>query len=193
MYCRNCGKQIDDNADVCKYCGRFTNDRLIASDNSQKISGSLIPTILMLVYTILLFIPIVYSETYWCAETPGVGIYSKGWTAGANVFSTGSPLLAVIVTLLSVLSAVVLVSLYLGKKSDLILKGLYLPIVIAVVYGLLSIVTFATHIPNGTPGGTASAGYYGYIEFGASWGFYINSILLIVACIMCIKLSKEVK
>lgn len=28
MYCKNCGKQIDDNADVCIHCGVATNKNI---------------------------------------------------------------------------------------------------------------------------------------------------------------------
>ncbi len=193
MYCKNCGKQIDDKADVCMYCGKFTNSQITSSNVSVKNSGALIPLILMIVYTAVLFIPIVYNQTYWKANTPGVGIYSRGWTAGGGIFSVGLSFLSVVVLLLSILAVVVLVLAYLGNKSDLITKGLYSPIVVTVIFIVFSLIAFSRTIPNGEPGGTASAGYYGYLAFGPSFGFFIECILLIVSCVMCIKLSKELK
>ena len=191
MYCKNCGKQIDDKADVCMYCGKFTNSQPVSTSVNDKNSGALIPLILMIVYTAVLFIPIVYSQTYWKADTPGVGIYSRGWTVGGGIFSVGSPFLAVVVLALSIIAVIVLALAYLGKKSDLISKGLYSPIVVTVFFIVFSLISFGKTIPNGEPGGTASAGYYGYMAFGPSFGFFIECILLIVSCVMCIKLSKD--
>lgn len=193
MYCKNCGKQIDDKADVCMYCGKFTNSQTTTSSVSDKNSGALIPLILMIVYTAVLFIPIVYSQTYWKADIPGIGIYTRTWTTGAGIFSVDSPFLAFIVLALSIISVVMLVLTYLGKKSDLITKGLYSPIVVTALFMLFSIIVGSTSVPNGEPGGTATAGYYGYLKYGLSFGFYIECILLIVSCVMCIKLSKEMK
>ena len=37
MYCKNCGKQINDNADLCTYCGVFTDRGL---QRTGKISST---------------------------------------------------------------------------------------------------------------------------------------------------------
>ncbi len=36
MYCRNCGKEIDDNAVVCVYCGVATGNPALVCDNTGK-------------------------------------------------------------------------------------------------------------------------------------------------------------
>lgn len=37
MYCRNCGKQIEDNAVVCPYCGVLTHDVQPAQQQAQPV------------------------------------------------------------------------------------------------------------------------------------------------------------
>lgn len=36
MYCRNCGKEINDNADVCLNCGAATNKTTANQSNTQQ-------------------------------------------------------------------------------------------------------------------------------------------------------------
>lgn len=42
MFCKNCGKQIDDNANFCEYCGNSTSDNpiMFASENNPASNKS---------------------------------------------------------------------------------------------------------------------------------------------------------
>lgn len=62
MYCKKCGKEIDDNSEFCKYCGCHVND--------NKGSGVIgIPTIWLMLYftglAILLFLAIAIDGKDW--------------------------------------------------------------------------------------------------------------------------------
>lgn len=38
MFCKNCGKEIDDNAAVCAYCGRTVNAQQLSTKPTNKIA-----------------------------------------------------------------------------------------------------------------------------------------------------------
>ena len=39
MFCKNCGKEIDDNATVCVYCGVATGKQATVLEESKKANG----------------------------------------------------------------------------------------------------------------------------------------------------------
>lgn len=39
MFCKNCGKEIDDNATVCVYCGIATGNQATVLEESKKANG----------------------------------------------------------------------------------------------------------------------------------------------------------
>jgi len=39
MYCRKCGKQIDDNADICIHCGKPTKEQATPKDPNSSLSS----------------------------------------------------------------------------------------------------------------------------------------------------------
>ncbi len=52
MYCKNCGKEIDDNADVCIYCGSFTKSE-VEEDNGGfgwSLLGCCVPIVGLILY-----------------------------------------------------------------------------------------------------------------------------------------------
>lgn len=54
MYCRNCGKEIDDNADVCIYCGRSQKDNRIEDNGGcgWTLLGLCIPLVGFILYLV---------------------------------------------------------------------------------------------------------------------------------------------
>lgn len=99
MFCKNCGKQIDDKADVCIYCGISTgnnNSSLNSIDNPSHLPG-IAGCCFPLVGIILYFM--------WKDEKPKSASLVIKWTlAGIAIGFIGSIIYVIFIILLGALS-----------------------------------------------------------------------------------------
>lgn len=157
-------------------------------------TASLTALILLSLFVLLSFMPIVFGEIYWKASTPGVGHYSQVSNSGISFFSNVAlpgffTWIAVFILVFSVFGIVILLMQYIGKSNKLTCFSRYVAIIPTVLFIVLSVLVFLKHVPYGTGEGTATSGYYGYWTYVPAWGFYIECALLIATSVICM-LSK---
>lgn len=144
----------------------------------------LISFILLCVFIVISFLPIIFMESYWKADTPGRGIYTHKWDALCSMFGLGNEILGVLVLLFAAVGVVVLILQFTGNTKPSLAKLTLAPLVALLFFAVLSIVNISTTVPNGTPYGTATLGYNGYFSHSFGWGWYIAAALLIATSVM---------
>ena len=143
-----------------------------------KKTASLICFILLGVFVMIAFVPYVFEVTYWSADIPGVGIYTKGFTEDLNMFAA----LGVggwLTLLLAMGGIAMLVLQFIRIKSGVIRLLTSLAPLSALVYFISSVVFLLSTIPDGDPVGTATLGKYGYYEPGMGYGFFLQCALML--------------
>ena len=73
----------------------------------MKKKFNLISSVLMVIFTVFMFMPVIYTMEYYKNDVPGVGAASKAWEVGVSIVEL-NPLLTTLIIILSVLSIVVL-------------------------------------------------------------------------------------
>ena len=102
MYCKNCGKEIDDNAIVCIHCGSTVSDNPKKSSSTQQIDEGATPALQILSFLIplvglILFI-VYYQDNPTKANECGkmaligfiLGIVLYGCAVGCTAASVSS-------------------------------------------------------------------------------------------------------
>lgn len=58
MFCKNCGKEINDNAVICPYCGVATGKNMPAASGSERSTGSSTNGFAIAGFVLSFFIPL---------------------------------------------------------------------------------------------------------------------------------------
>ena len=56
MFCNNCGKEINNNAAICPYCGVVANKQALAPEQRQRNTIAIVCYIMSFFYDIVVFI-----------------------------------------------------------------------------------------------------------------------------------------
>ena len=144
----------------------------------KKKTASLISFILLGVFVLISFVPYVFELTYWSADIPGVGIYSKAYTVDLNMISAlgfGGWL-----TLLLAMGGIAMLVLqFVRIKSGVIRLLTWMAPLSALVYFISSAAFLLNTIPDGDPVGTATAGKYGYSSPDMGYLFFVQCALML--------------
>ena len=159
----------------------------------NKKTASMVAYVLLSTFVTMCFMPIMLIEEYWKADMPGVGVYSH-YTSNDSLVSLvelKNNFLIYIVVVTLIMSIVGLVLQYSGKEDPIIDKLNFMPVISLALLIIFLITYLSGSIPNGTPAGTASSGYYGYYTFSFGWGMYIGIAIMIVGSIISLLIGKE--
>ncbi len=77
MFCKTCGKEINDNAVICPNCGCSTNNKPI-----QQTGGESKKTLGILLGLFLGLIGLIIGLVMFQSETEERATFMKGWTIG---------------------------------------------------------------------------------------------------------------
>lgn len=107
------------------------------------------------------------------------------------MFSIDESVLAVIVVVLCVISIGVYILSFLDKSNAFTKYGMCVPILSMVLFVVLGVIVSGKRVPNGGAiEGYETWGYYGQYTFDLEWGFYVECILLVIACVISVLLYK---
>ena len=147
----------------------------------EKKKASLITMIMLGVYAVMSFMPIVYVEKYFEAIYTSPGAYREGNSWYSNAYIANIRFLAIICLALAAIGIVGMFYHYTGKRHKYLKYGTYAPIGAFATFAIMSVYELNHINPIGEPVGYYSKGSTGYFRFDAGWGFYILMALLIVA------------
>ena len=146
----------------------------------DKKRASLISMIMLGVYLVMSFMPIVYVQKYFIALfSPGA--YQEKYSWHYNSYVANVLFLAIVCAALAVAGIVFMFFHYTGKDHKLLKYGSYAPVATFAVFVIMSVYELTVTYPDGNVNDYYPKGTEGYWRFDADWGFYIMTALLIVA------------
>ena len=149
----------------------------------KKKNASLVALVLLSVFTVLSFLPIVFTQHYWKDEkTYGLsGSYYHLWSKNISLFSPpGQGLLAAIVVLLAVVGIVALAFQVADSKNKLWSRLCFASVGAAVLFTVEVILVLLKVEHNGDNG---------YWAYNPAWGFYIMAALLLASVVLSLLIA----
>lgn len=146
----------------------------------DKKRASLITMIMLGIYLVMSFMPIVYVQKYFIALfSPGA--YQEKYSWNYNSYVANVMFLAIVCALLAVAGIVFMFFHYTDKDHKFLKYGSYAPVATFAVFVIMSVYELTVTYPDGNINDYYPKGTEGYWRFDAGWGFYIMTALLIVA------------
>lgn len=104
MFCNNCGKEINEKAVVCPYCGVITNQNALKAESSEKQTNTM--AIIGFIFSFFIAIVGLVCSIIGYKKAPELGGNGKGMAlAGIIISSISLVLTAVLIIILVVAMA----------------------------------------------------------------------------------------
>ena len=94
MFCTNCGKEINDNAAICPYCGVVANKNALSNTNSSNQSNTL--AIVGFIFSFFIAIVGLICSIIGFKRAPEFGGNGKGLALAGIIISSLSIILTII-------------------------------------------------------------------------------------------------
>lgn len=145
----------------------------------MKKNLSLISAILMVNFTMCLFMPIIFEGKYMeRLGYPHIGAGLK-WADTYNIFGYDAFLLPTLIITFSILSIIVLFLQFLGFKNNILSKCNYLPGLTCLLFVFYSVCWIALQFDRPNDTATMGSNYQDYFKNDANWEFFIPLVFVI--------------
>lgn len=152
----------------------------------QKKNLSLIAFILLIVFVVFSFMPVILKYTRW--EENKYGHYTEGYSGLESFVERGSfrsitGILVYACILFAIIGIVALILQYTGKTSNNLNMLTFSTVISAGAFILFSLLYL---LPERAPGWYSP---YGYIGYTPGWGYYIEIALILAVAVMSILIA----
>ena len=142
-------------------------------DKMKKKTACLIVIILLIVFLVLCFMPIVFNESYW-KITDSWGSRSHMFDKPKDILSTCQEDFAIAVISLSAIGIVAFILRFASKEGKLLTILSFAPTAALIAFVILTIKTVLLQFDM----------LQSHTEYGLNWGFYIVAALLLFASLI---------
>lgn len=152
----------------------------------QKKNLSLIAFILLIVFVVFSFMPVILKTTSW--EEIRYGHYTERWSAlesfAYNAYlGSFTGIIACLCYVFAIVGIITLILQFVGKTSKRIDNLTYSPIVAFILFVIFSLLHM---LPREIPG---SYSPYGYLGASPGWGYYIEIALILAVAVMSVLIA----
>jgi len=150
----------------------------------ERRKASLLSAVLLCIFAVLTFMPITFLD-YFAAPGSITGVYviQKDRFTNLNFYVANIRGIAIITLIIAIIGIIVLFMVFSNKENKYTKYGLYIPLIVTVLFTIVCIYEFNHISPNGTIG-VWPKGDRGYFGIRPLWGFYIELALLIASSVL---------
>lgn len=154
----------------------------------QKKVASLTAAVLLGMFIIFSFCPMVYRKIYWKNDEVLRGVASKAWERGVSMFER-YPVFGIIIVLLVLVAIAALVLHSVNSRASFVKAASYAPIPALLVFVVLTLIVCLNNVPQGEVIYGKTWGAYGYYAYKPFAGFYVMCVCLFSASVLSVLLA----